>query len=396
MGHIVEDVDEQVVPHDGKDVDLSIDSKIQYIAYTNLKAAVEKFKAKAGAAMVLDVRTGEVLALVNYPTLQPERPLAPDRRAAAQPHADRHLRAGLDHEAVHGVARARSAPRHADYTGRYGGRPLCARRCADHRRQRVRRADGRRRDPEVEQHRRDEDRHAAQARRDVEHVHQHRSRPGAEGRLPGRGGGPSASVEELAPHRAGDHVVRLRPVGVAVPVGPRVHRDRARRRDHAGVDFPHAGRSAGHGPADFRADHRSRSARDARNRHGAGRHVAGCGSARLSRRRQERYRVQARRARLRPLQVPRFVRRHGADAESAHRRRRDGRRTDGGQPLRRSGVGSGVLVDRRRHAALAERAAGYAGQADGRVGRFGACCADAHRPRPQRSRNFPPAPARRR
>lgn len=71
MGHIVEDVDETVVPHDGKDVELSIDSKIQFIAYSNLKAAVEKFKAKAGAAMVVDVRTGEVLALVNYPTYNP-------------------------------------------------------------------------------------------------------------------------------------------------------------------------------------------------------------------------------------------------------------------------------------------------------------------------------------
>ncbi|MGH8782754.1 peptidoglycan D,D-transpeptidase FtsI family protein [Paraburkholderia sp.] len=71
MGHIVEDVDEQVIPHNGQDVDLSIDSKIQYIAYTNLKAAVQKFKAKAGAAMVIDVRTGEVLALVNYPTYNP-------------------------------------------------------------------------------------------------------------------------------------------------------------------------------------------------------------------------------------------------------------------------------------------------------------------------------------
>ncbi|WP_395070871.1 peptidoglycan D,D-transpeptidase FtsI family protein [Paraburkholderia silvatlantica] len=71
MGHIVEDVDETVVPHDGKDVELSIDSKIQYIAYSNLKAAVEKFKAKAGAAMVVDVRSGEVLALVNYPTYNP-------------------------------------------------------------------------------------------------------------------------------------------------------------------------------------------------------------------------------------------------------------------------------------------------------------------------------------
>ena len=71
MGRIIEDVDEQVSPHNGKDVALSIDSKIQYIAYANLKAAVEKFKAKAGAAMVVDVRTGEVLALVNYPTYNP-------------------------------------------------------------------------------------------------------------------------------------------------------------------------------------------------------------------------------------------------------------------------------------------------------------------------------------
>jgi cell division protein FtsI (penicillin-binding protein 3) len=71
VGHIVEDVDEQVVPRNGKDVELSIDSKIQYIAYANLKAAVEKSKAKAGAAMVIDVRTGEVLALVNYPTYNP-------------------------------------------------------------------------------------------------------------------------------------------------------------------------------------------------------------------------------------------------------------------------------------------------------------------------------------
>ena len=71
MGRIIEDVDQQVPPHNGKDVDLSIDSKIQYIAYADLKAAVEKSKAKAGAAVVIDVRTGEVLALVNYPTYNP-------------------------------------------------------------------------------------------------------------------------------------------------------------------------------------------------------------------------------------------------------------------------------------------------------------------------------------
>ena len=71
MGRIVEDVDEQIPPRNGQDVELSLDSQIQYIAYANLKAAVERFKAKAGAAMVVDVKTGEVLALVNYPTYNP-------------------------------------------------------------------------------------------------------------------------------------------------------------------------------------------------------------------------------------------------------------------------------------------------------------------------------------
>jgi cell division protein FtsI (penicillin-binding protein 3) len=70
-GAIVEDVGMSKSPHDGQDLTLSVDSKIQYIAYSQVKAAVEKFKAKAGAAVVLDVKTGEVLALANWPTYDP-------------------------------------------------------------------------------------------------------------------------------------------------------------------------------------------------------------------------------------------------------------------------------------------------------------------------------------
>ncbi|MBR7799618.1 peptidoglycan D,D-transpeptidase FtsI family protein [Undibacterium fentianense] len=71
LGRVVEDIESIRPPHDGKDLTLSVDSKIQYIAYTHLKDAVEKFKAKAGGAVVLNVQTGEILALVNLPTYNP-------------------------------------------------------------------------------------------------------------------------------------------------------------------------------------------------------------------------------------------------------------------------------------------------------------------------------------
>ncbi|MCU6432306.1 penicillin-binding protein 2 [Undibacterium sp. Jales W-56] len=71
LGRIVEDIESIREPHDGKDLALSIDSKVQYIAYTHLKEALEKHKAKAGGAVVLDVKTGEVLALVNLPSYNP-------------------------------------------------------------------------------------------------------------------------------------------------------------------------------------------------------------------------------------------------------------------------------------------------------------------------------------
>jgi cell division protein FtsI (penicillin-binding protein 3) len=71
LGRIVEDVGMSKDPHDGKDLTLSVDSKLQYIAFNSIKNAVEKFHAKAGAAVVLDVHTGEVLALANWPSYNP-------------------------------------------------------------------------------------------------------------------------------------------------------------------------------------------------------------------------------------------------------------------------------------------------------------------------------------
>lgn len=71
LGRIVEDIAAIKEPHDGKNLTLSIDSKIQYIAFSQLKAAVEKHHAKAGGVIVVDAHTGEVLALANLPSYNP-------------------------------------------------------------------------------------------------------------------------------------------------------------------------------------------------------------------------------------------------------------------------------------------------------------------------------------
>ncbi|WP_174575474.1 penicillin-binding protein 2 [Polaromonas sp. A23] len=71
LGRVVEDVREQVPPVDGKDLQLSIDSKVQFFAYQKLRDAVLAHKAKAGSVVVLDSVTGEVLALANYPSFSP-------------------------------------------------------------------------------------------------------------------------------------------------------------------------------------------------------------------------------------------------------------------------------------------------------------------------------------
>ncbi|WP_354675529.1 peptidoglycan D,D-transpeptidase FtsI family protein, partial [Cupriavidus alkaliphilus] len=71
LGRVVEDIGVLKTPRDGEDIQLSIDAKIQYLAYNELKAVVDKHKAKAASAVVLDAQTGEVLALANWPTYNP-------------------------------------------------------------------------------------------------------------------------------------------------------------------------------------------------------------------------------------------------------------------------------------------------------------------------------------
>jgi cell division protein FtsI (penicillin-binding protein 3) len=70
-GQVIEEVGATVLPINGKDIQVTIDSKIQFIAVTALDEAVKKHNAKAGAVVVLDAKTGEILALANSPDYNP-------------------------------------------------------------------------------------------------------------------------------------------------------------------------------------------------------------------------------------------------------------------------------------------------------------------------------------
>ena len=72
-GRVVEDIRDKVPPVDGKDLQLSLDSKVQFFAYQKLRETVTAQKAKGGSVVVLDAVTGEVLALANYPSYMPDK-----------------------------------------------------------------------------------------------------------------------------------------------------------------------------------------------------------------------------------------------------------------------------------------------------------------------------------
>jgi cell division protein FtsI (penicillin-binding protein 3) len=73
LGRVVDDLGGFQPPRNGKDLQLSVDSKIQSISFEAVKKAVIDHRAKAGAAIVLDSYTGEVLAMANYPSYNPNQ-----------------------------------------------------------------------------------------------------------------------------------------------------------------------------------------------------------------------------------------------------------------------------------------------------------------------------------
>lgn len=70
-GRVVENVENISSPQPGNGLVLSIDKRLQFLAYRELKAAVKKHRARSGSAVILDARTGEILAMVNRPSYNP-------------------------------------------------------------------------------------------------------------------------------------------------------------------------------------------------------------------------------------------------------------------------------------------------------------------------------------
>src|SRR5208282_1919801 len=71
LGRVVENVDSVRAPRPGEELVTSVDLRIQYLAYRELKSAIRDFQARAGSVIVIDVWTGEVLAMVNQPSFNP-------------------------------------------------------------------------------------------------------------------------------------------------------------------------------------------------------------------------------------------------------------------------------------------------------------------------------------
>lgn len=71
LGRVIDDVKTIQANEPGHDLSLSIDHRVQYLAYRELLAGVEENKAESGSVVVLDVKTGEILAMVNFPSYNP-------------------------------------------------------------------------------------------------------------------------------------------------------------------------------------------------------------------------------------------------------------------------------------------------------------------------------------
>ena len=259
--------------------------------------------------------------------VQPERPHAVRGLPLPQPRGDRHLRAGLEHQAVRRRrgARVRALRREQQHRRH----PVQGRLAADPRPPRPRHDRHGRGARAIEQRRDGEDRALARQVADARHAAGPRLRQGDGERLSGRVRGTPLEHRELEADQHRDHGLWLRPVGHAAAARPGLRDGRRLRPAPAGHLPAHRGRPGGRardaGPRRPRPDRPARGGRD------AGRHRHQGRGGRLSRRRQDRHRVEGDSRRLFAGPLPLGVRRRGAGERAAARRRRHGRRA-GGRP----------------------------------------------------------------
>ena len=235
----------------GRDLRTSIDLRLQYLAYRELKAAVAESGARWGSVVVLDPRTGEVLAMVNQPSYNPNDRSQYRLENYPQPRRHRHLRAGLELQAVRHGGRARErrlqpadADRHRrrdlDQRPRHHGGPPEPRPHQPHDRAR-----------EVEQRRRRACRADDGAEGDLRRADALRDRPAHRQRVPRRVGRRARRPEALEHDRPGDAVLRLWSCRHDVAARACLRRDRGRRHAAARL-VVRARRSAAGGARDLR------------------------------------------------------------------------------------------------------------------------------------------------
>ncbi len=121
----------EVQPHPGQTVVLTIDQVIQYRTEQALNAAVERSHAKSGTAIVMDPHTGEILALANAPTFDPNQSRISNRRGTEKPRVTGRLRAWLDFQGGRLLSGDRERPGQAGGQDRLPDGTDYCRRAAD-------------------------------------------------------------------------------------------------------------------------------------------------------------------------------------------------------------------------------------------------------------------------
>ncbi len=288
-GRIVEDAGSLHAPRHGNDIVLSLDSKVQHLAYRELAEAVKQHKAKSGAVVVLDARSGEVLALANYPAYNP------NNRGKITSQAMRN-RAITDlfepgstmkpFTVATAIEQGKVHPGTVINTER-GVYTVSNRKIHDsHPTPRLTVA-------EIIQKSSNIGSAKIALSLDAQTLWQSLADSGfgapTGSNFSRRGAGQAARCQNLAPHRAGHAVLRARHIGESAATGARLYRVRQQRRTETGV-AAEAGRAGDRQESIFRR-YRAHAARHAGPCGAAGRHGAPGASGRLQRGGQDRHRA---------------------------------------------------------------------------------------------------------